>query len=322
MSTSATPTPVAARAAEAARKPRGSRTSGRTAQHRHEERVGWAFVTPAAILFVLFIIVPVVLTLVLSFTNARLISPNPPSFQGFGNYVRALTEDPTFLAALRNTALFAAVIVPLQGGMGLVLALLINQKVRGVNIFRTIYFIPVVTSMVVLSMLWKFIYQDNGLLNSMLSAFTFGAVQGTDWLNNPDTALVAIIMMSAWAGVGFHMVIWLSGLQTIPEYLYEAAELDGAGRWQRFRFVTWPGLRPTFIFVLVTITIAAFSLFVQPLVMTSGGPLDRTVTIVLHAVNTGFSRQQTGYAAAISLIFFLLVLVVSLVQRFLTRDED
>lgn len=298
------------------------RRGGATAQQRHEERVGWAFVTPAAILFTLFIIVPVVLTLVLSFTNMRLISPNPPSFKGLDNYVRAFTADPTFLAALRNTSLFAVIIVPLQGGLGLVLALLVNQKVRGVNAFRTIYFVPVVTSMVVLSMLWRFIYQDDGLLNSILSGLTFGAVQGTDWLTNPDTALAAIIMMSAWAGVGFHMVIWLSGLQTIPEYLYEAAELDGAGRWQKFRFVTWPGLRPTFVFVLVTITIAAFSLFVQPLVMTAGGPLDRTVTIVLHAVNTGYSKQQMGYAAAISLIFFTMVLVVSLIQRLLTRDED
>ena len=317
MSTSGTPTPL-----KVAAQPRVDRERRKAAesskQHRQEERFGWAFVTPAAVLFILFIITPVILTLVLSFTNMRLISPNPPSFQGLENYVRAFTEDPTFLAALRNTAIFTLVIVPLQGGLGLVLALLINQKIRGVNAFRTIYFIPVVTSMVVLSMLWKFIYQDNGLLNSLLQSIGF---QGTDWLNNTSTALPAIIAMSAWAGVGFHMVIWLSGLQTIPEYLYEAADLDGCGRWAKFRYVTWPGLRPTFVFVLVTITIAAFSLFVQPLVMTNGGPLDATVTIVLHAVNTGFGKQQTGYAAAISLIFFALVLIVSLVQRYLTRED-
>ncbi|MCL3861053.1 carbohydrate ABC transporter permease [Actinotalea sp. K2] len=278
-------------------------------------------VAPAAILFALFLITPVILTLILSVTNVRLISPNPPSFQGVDNFVRAFTADPTFLASLRNTLIFAVVIVPLQGGLGLGLALLINQKIRGINAFRTIYFVPVVTSMVVLSMLWKFIYQADGLLNSLISTVTFGALSGTDWLNNTSTALPAIIAMSAWAGVGFHMVIWLSGLQTIPESLYEAADLDGCSPWQKFAFVTWPGLRPTFVFVLVTITIAAFSLFIQPLVMTNGGPLNATVTIVLHAVNTGFSKQQTGYAAAISLIFFLLVLVVSLIQRRLTKED-
>jgi multiple sugar transport system permease protein len=224
---------------------------------------------------------------------------------------------------VRNTVVFAVVIVPLQGGLGLLLALLINQKIRGVNAFRTIYFVPVVTSMVVLSMLWKFMYQQNGLINSMLGTLTFGVVDpGPDWLNQTNTALPAIILMSVWAGVGFHMIIWLSGLQTISTSLYEAAEIDGCGRWDKFKHVTWPGLRPTFVFVLVTITIAAFALFTQPFVMTGGGPLDSTRTMILQVYETGFSKQQTGYGAALSLIFFAMVLVISLVQRFLTRREN
>jgi len=179
-----------------------------------------------------------------------------------------------------------------------------------------------VTSIVVVSILWTFMYQRDGLVNHMLQAVSFNLVQGTDWLNNPSTAMPAIIFMSIWQAVGFHMVIWLAGLQTIPGDLYEAAELDGASTWQRFRYVTWPGLRATRSFILVTITIAALSLFAQIKVMTNGGPLDSTSTVVFQAVRVGYEQQQTAYASAISLVFFVLVLTVSLVQRYLTRDKD
>lgn len=147
-------------------------------------------------------------------------------------------------------------------------------------------------------------------------------IQGPDWLGDPRTALLAIILMSAWQAMGFHMIVWLSGLQTIPGELYEAAALDGAGRWQQFQHVTWPGLRQTAVFILITITIAAFGLFSQINIMTQGGPLDATTTLVFQAVRTGFQQQQTGYASAISLVFFVLVLIVTLIQRFLTRDKD
>jgi multiple sugar transport system permease protein/raffinose/stachyose/melibiose transport system permease protein len=214
------------------------------------------------------------------------------------------------------------VIVPVQAGLGLLLAVLVNQKVRGVALFRVIYFVPVVTSIVVVSILWKFMYQEDGLVNSFIDTVTFGAWQGTAWLNNPSTALGAIIVLSIWQAVGFHMLIWLSGLQTIPEELYEAARMDGATRWQQFANVTWPGLRSTMVFVLVTITIAALGLFVQVDVMTQGGPVNSTTTLVYHAVRKGYREQETGYGATISLIFFVLVLIVALVQRFLTRDKD
>jgi multiple sugar transport system permease protein len=200
-------------------------------------------------------------------------------------------------------------------------ALLVNAKIRGVNFFRTLYFVPVVTSIVVVSILWKFMYQPDGLINNMLQTLTFNVVQGTDWLNNPNAAMPAIIFMSIWQAVGFHMVIWLSGLQTIPGELYEASELDGAGKWQQFRYVTWPGLRATRTFILVTITIAALSLFAQINVMTQGGPLDRTSTVVFQAVRVGYGQQETAYASTISLVFFVLVLTVSLVQRHLTRER-
>ena len=164
-------------------------------------------------------------------------------------------------------------------------------------------------------------YQPDGLINSFIDTITFGAWQGMAWLNDPSTALTAIIVLSIWQAVGFHMLIWLSGLQTIPGELYEAARIDGAGTWRQFRDVTWPCLRPTRVFVLITITIAALGLFVQIDVMTQGGPVDSTSTLVYHAVRTGYRQQQIGYGSALSLVFFVLVLIVALVQRYLTRDE-
>jgi len=289
--------------------------------HRAEAYAGRAFVAPAVMLLVLFFFVPVLLCFALSFTNARLISPEGPQFVGLDNF-RRLFADPLFWTSLRNTAYFGVVVVPLQSGFALVLALLVNARIRGTNAYRTLYFIPVVTSIVVVSILWTFMYQKDGLVNHVLQAASFNLIQGADWLNNPSTVMPAIIFMSIWQAVGFHMVIWLAGLQTIPGDLYEAAELDGAGTWQRFRFVTWPGLRATRTFILVTITIAALSLFAQIKIMTNGGPLDSTTTVVFRAVRAGYQQQQTAYASAISLVFFVIVLTVSLVQRYLTRDKD
>lgn len=233
----------------------------------------------------------------------------------------ALAADVVFMKSLVNTIAFALVIVPLQSAFGLLLALLVNRRTRGVNAFRTIYFIPVVMSMVVISILWKFLYSpDGGMVNSFFGAITLGAFQPVDWLGNPTTALPAVMFMSMWQAVGFHMVIWLAGLQTIPPELYEAAGLDGAGRVAQFRNVTWPGLRNTSVFIFITITIAAFGLFTQIDVMTRGGPLDSTSTIVYQAVQQGFRTQDMGYGAAISVVFFVLVLAVALIQRRLTRE--
>ena len=271
-------------------------------------------------LFIVFLVIPIVLTFALAFTNTRLISPNPPQFIGFDNFTR-LFQDHVFWASVRNTFFFTAVVVPVQSGFALLLAVLVNAKVRGTRFFRTVYFLPVVTSMVVVSLLWRFMYQRDGLINQFLYAITFGRFEGIDWLNDTTWAMPAIMLMSVWQAVGFHMVIWLAGLQTVPGELYEAADLDGAGRWQQFRYVTWPCLFQTRTFILVTITIQAFALFTQINVITQGGPLDRTTTVVFHAVRSGFSQLQTGYASAISLVFFVMVLTVSLIQRYLTRDK-
>ena len=351
--------------------------------HRRDAKWGWAMAGPAIVLVLTLLVAPFVMAFWLSFTNARLISPNAPEFTGADNFARLLgvqlltisperddagvivrdedgaivypslrsftrdkeqypqyagmqewfsltigddravilAADTVFMKSLVNTIAFALVIVPLQSAFGLLLALLVNRRTRGVNAFRTIYFIPVVMSMVVISILWKFLYSpDQGMVNSFFSAITLGAFQPIDWLGDTRTALPAVMFMSMWQAVGFHMIIWLSGLQTIPPELYEAAGLDGAGRVAQFRNVTWPGLRNTSVFIFITITIAAFGLFTQIDVMTRGGPLDATSTVVYQAVQQGFRTQDMGYGAAISVVFFVLVLVVALIQRRITRE--
>jgi multiple sugar transport system permease protein len=258
-------------------------------------------------------------------------NPDYPQLQGMQEWfsiqrgedrVVVLARDLMFIKAVRNTFVFVLVVAPVQGGLALLLALMINQKLRGINVFRTIYFMPVVVSIVVVSLLWRFIYDGNaGLLNNLLEAITFGAYTPIDWLGNPSTALGAIIAMSIWQAVGFHMVIWLAGLQTIPPTLYEAAAIEGASRWQTFRYVTWPGLRNTAVLVLIVITMQAFALFAQIDVMTGGGPLDSTQTMVFQAVERGYRRQDIAAGSTISVILFLIVLTISIVQRYLTREK-
>lgn len=345
---------------------------------------GWLMAAPIVFLMFAFLVTPFLLGVGLSFTNQRLISPNPTEFVGFQNFagllgagvlvmeperdrggaikrdddgqisyprlrtytrnnpdyphlagmreytsfswgedrIVVLARDAVFLTALVNTFCFVLVVAPLQGGLALGLALLVNQKIRGISIFRAIYFMPVVLSIVVVSLLWRFIYAgNNGLLNTLLNALTFGFFQPIDWLGRPDTALWAILVMSVWQGVGFHMVIWLSGLQTIPESLYEAADIEGADKWQKFRFITWPLLRNTAVLVLLVITMHAFALFAQIDVMTRGGPVDSTQTIVYQAVDRGYVKQDIATGSAISVILFVIVLCVSMVQRYLTRER-
>lgn len=259
-------------------------------------------------------------------------NPNYPHIQGmrewFGwqagdNRFVVLAADVVFMKALVNTIVFVLVVAPVQAGIALGLALLINQKLHGISVFRAIYFMPVVVSIVVVSLLWRFIYSpSDGLLNNILSGLTFGLFEPIDWLGTPSTALGSIIAMSVWQGVGFHMVIWLAGLQTISPTLYEAANIEGASKWQTFRYVTWPGLRNTAVLILIVITMQAFALFAQIDVMTQGGPLDATQALVFQAVERGYGRQDISGGSVISVILFVIVLSISLLQRWLTREKQ
>ncbi len=269
----------------------------------------------------------------IAYPRVRTITRNPdfPQYKGMREWFRwqsgenarvVIASDVVFWKALTNTLTFALFIVPLQGGGALLLALLINQRLRGINIFRTIYFMPVVISIVVISLLWRFIYDgSDGLLNNILGALSLGLFQPVDWLGQPETALGSIIVMSAWQAVGFHMVIWLSGLQTISPTLYEVAAIEGASKWQTFRYVTWPGLRNTAVLVLIVITMQAFALFAQIDVMTNGGPLDSTQTLVFQTVERGYGKQDISGGSTISVILFFVVLSISLTQRYLTRER-
>ena len=282
---------------------------------------GWLFVLPALVLLVAFLILPFLMAFGLAFTNQRLIpGPLPTRFVGLRNFLR-LVQDQTFLHALRNNFVFALVVVPLQSALALLLALIVNPRRRFITFFRASYFVPTVTTMVVVAIIWGFLLAEQGPINAILRLLSAGHLGPYRWLDDPRLALPAIIMLSIWQGVGFQMVIYLAGLQGIPADLYEAAAIDGAGRWQQFRYITLPGLRNTHIFVLVTTTILAFKLFTQVEVLTQGGPVDATQTIVRLMYVSGFKELKVGYASAITVVFFLIVLTISLVQRRVWVEE-
>jgi multiple sugar transport system permease protein len=286
-----------------------------------EVLAAWTMLSPALLLLIGFLIIPFIMAIIFSFTTKRLVSPLPTKFVGLDNYVR-LFADQAFWQALRNTAVFAGIVVPVQSGLGLLLAILVNRKIPGRNIFRGIYFMPVVIPMVVVCVVWYFVLNyPEGLLNTFVKILTFGKAGPYDWLRNPSLALPTIILISIWQGVGFQMVVYLAGLQSIPEELYEASRIDGASAWQQFIHVTFPCLRNTHIFVLVTTTILAFKLFTQVEVLTQGGPRGGTNTVVRYIYVAGYRELRIGYASAEAVIFVLIVLVVSILQRILLKEE-
>jgi multiple sugar transport system permease protein len=234
-----------------------------------------------------------------------------------------LSADPIFLRSLVNNFFFALVVIPLQTGLALLLALLVNQNLRGQTFFRTMFFAPVVTSMVVVSILWRFLYDfNNGLINEMIGTLSFGLIGPINWLGDPGVAMWAIIIMSVWQGAGFQMMLFIAGLQQIPETLYEAANIDGASPLQQFWYVTIPGLRNVLVFIFLTITIAAFQLFDQVLVLTNGGPDNATTTTVFHMFRNGFREQNIAYASAIAVIFFLIIVLINVVQRYAIQERS
>jgi multiple sugar transport system permease protein len=311
---------MATRTSAATSPPAGRGLGGR---RRQELILAWLLSSPALILLVIFLVIPFLMAFGLAFTDQRLIpNPNLPTrFIALRNFLRLL-EDETFHRALLNNFVFAAVVVPVQTSLALLLAMLVNQKLRFTNFFRTVYFSPVVTTMVVVAIVWSFLYNPGeGFINAFIQTVTFGLLGPYNWLTNPKLAFPAIMVLSIWQGVGFQMVIYLAGLQDIPDELYEAAQVDGANRWQQFWNVTLPQLRNTTIFVVIATTILAFKLFDQVWVMTKGGPQEATMTTMIHVYREGFRQLKVGYASAITIVFFLIVLGVSLLQRAILREE-
>ncbi len=277
--------------------------------------------SPAMLTLTLFVALPFLLAVGFSVTNLRLGSPLPWEFVGVEQYQRILS-DAGFRQALVNNFLFAAVVVPVQTTLALAAALLLNQRLRGIALFRAGFFLPVVFPMALIAVVWELIYAPGqmGALNSLLNLVSFGAWDARDFLRDPSLAMPAIMTLSVWQGMGFQMVILLAALQALPAHLYEAAALDGAGPWNRFLHVTLPQLRNALVFVIMVTTILAFRLFDQVQILTQGGPENRTTTMLFEAVTAAFSRQQFARASAMSVVFFMLVVAITLICRRWIRE--
>jgi multiple sugar transport system permease protein len=294
-------------------------TSRRTRFRLREEWVtGYLTVFPTAAFFAIFIVFPVGYSLWLSTLNWDGMSPDPVNI-GIRNYQRML-DQPLFWKSMAQTGIFIVGLVPVRMALALALAVLLNQKIRGLAFYRTLYFMPVVTSMVAVSIVWIWIFDPTwGVANWILELFHLPTSQ---WLSDPNTALPSLIVMTIWKTVGFDMTIYLAGLQGIPTSLYEAAAIDGANRWRQFRHITLPLLMPTSFFILVTAIIGAAQVFDQVFVMTQGGPLRSTYVIVYYLYEEGFRFFRMGYAAALAWVVFAVVMVLTLLQwKFLRRDE-
>jgi multiple sugar transport system permease protein len=276
---------------------------------------GFWFVAPALAALVAFFCVPVVASLVLSFTDFDIYAVADPSRLraiGLDNYMR-LASDPRFWRAFGNTLYFVLVGGPLSVAVSLGAALLLSARlVRFRGFFRTVLFLPVVTTLVAVAVVWRYLYHPrHGLLNHLLAGLGLGPI---DWLGDPAWAMPAIILLAVWKNFGFNMIIFFAGLQAIPERLYEAARLDGAGPWQEFRRVTLPMLAPTFVFVAVITMIGYFQLFAEPYVMTQGGPGDATLSVVLLMYEEGFRWWNMGYGAAVAFVLFGVMLIATSLQ--------
>lgn len=281
---------------------------------------------PGIILLTLFVIVPFITAIVLSFFNVNFNMVQGPKFWGFEQYRRILFDEvssPIFYKALQNNFTFALIVVPAQTGLAVLLAVMLNAKLRGIAFFRTFFFMPVVFPMSLVSIIWALMFSRDslGMLNGLLNLLSFGYIQPIDWLGDPNIALLSIALLSIWAGVGFQMVIVLAGLQEIPVELYEAASLDRANWWQRFWNVTIPGLRNTLIFVTIITTIFSLRLFDQVFILTKGGPIDATQTVMYQAVTSAFVEGNVGRASAITVIFVLIIVVITLIQRLVLRQN-
>ena len=285
------------------------------------KRAAYAFLAPALLLLGLFFFVPAVASLVLSLSDFdiyAIATPGAVRFVGLRNYADLL-RNPLFWTALGNTLYFVLVGGPLSVGVSLAAALALDAPlVRFKGFFRTVYFAPVVTTLVAVAVIWKYLYDPRfGLLNYGLHLL---GISGPDWLGNPRLAMPSLIIMTVWKNFGYNMIIFIAGLQAVPTELYDAARVDGAGPWQRFRNVTLPTLAPTFVFVSVTTMIGYCQLFSEPYVMTQGGPLHATLSLVLFMYQEGFRWWHMGFAAAVSFVLFVLTLLGTVAQLRLRRE--
>jgi len=277
----------------------------------------YLLVSPYLVHFMLFVAFPVGFSIVLTFHKWNIISPM--EYTGLNNYIR-LFNDKTFLKSVSNTLIFLVIHIPLQIIVALFLAEILNQKIKLRGIFRGAFFLPVIVSGVVVTILWQQLFgYDTGLLNRLLIGIGLGKI---GWLTDPDVAMTSIAVMATWKNVGLYIVLFLVGLQTVPTQYYEAADLEGANHLQKFFKITLPMINPTIFMVVILSTIGGFSLFIEPYIMTGGGPLNSTVSAVLYIYKQGFFYYHMGYAATLGLFFAFIILAVVMIQKkFIEKDH-
>ncbi|MFQ5603071.1 MAG: carbohydrate ABC transporter permease [bacterium] len=281
------------------------------------DRVGYLLVLPYAAHFALFVAFPVLFCLTLVFHKWDIVSDM--QWVGIGNFIR-LIQDRLFLKAILNTLTFLLVHIPLQIVIALFLAELLNQKIKLRGFFRASFFMPVVVSGVVVTILWDQLYaQDTGVINLLLAKMSLPKLP---WLTSPKLAMPSIAVMATWKNVGLYIVLFLVGLQSVPRYLYEAAEIEGASHWYKFTRITLPMINPTIFLVVILSTINGFALFIEPYVMTGGGPMNSTLSGVLYIYNQGFTFYHMGYAATLAFFFAAIVFLVVFVQRKVIEQES
>lgn len=280
----------------------------------NDNLVGYLFVAPLLLGLIIFTYGPVLAAFGLSFTKGDYISA--PKWIGLDNYT-AIFDDKLFWQSLRNTLYYVAGVVPAGMILSLLLALAMNQKLRGIVFFRTIFFLPTISSSVAISLMWLWIYNPEfGVFNFLLKQI---GIKGPAWLSSSEWAMPAVIIMAVWRGLGYNMLIYLAGLQGIPEVYYEAASIDGAGPWAKFWNITVPLLSPTTFMLLILSVIGAFQVFEYTYVMTQGGPVYATLTLVLYVYNNAFRDFQMGYASALAYLLFFILLGLTIIQFRLQR---
>jgi multiple sugar transport system permease protein len=301
---------------------RPARARGRpgTARRMWRERSAYAFLAPGLVVFSLFTVFALLFAFYLTFREWNILEPDKP-FVGLQNY-KDLVHDEDFRRSVINTAYFTGASVPLGMAIGLGVALLLNQPLHGRGLLRTLYFLPNVTPFVVAAIVWKWLFNgDFGPINYYLLKVHL-IDQPLVWLSDKNLAMPAVVLMSVWSSVGFSMVVYLAALQGIPGELYESARIDGAGAWARFRYVTLPMLSPSTLFLMVIGIIYSFQVFTQIFVMTSGGPVNRTTTMVYYIYEAAFRFYEMGYASTLAYALFVLLLVFTFIQLRIYRKAD
>ena len=270
----------------------------------------YLFLIPACAIVGMFVVYPALEAIMLSFTNFNMITA--PSAVGLANY-RALWHDPFFWSALRNTLLYLVVVVPVLVLLPIFLALLVNRALPGITVFRAALYLPAITSLVISGLVWKWVYEEKGILNYLLiaSGLTNDPVA---FLTDPNHALFSVMAVTVWSGMGYYMVIYLAGLQSIPRHLYEVAEVEGVSAWQQIWHITIPLLRPSVAVVTVMSSISAMKVFEEVYIMTQGGPLDSSKTLVFYIYQSAFEDFEMGYASAVGVVLFAITLVFSLIN--------